>query len=230
MSDLRDLTTLIAKVRQRADMESTQFCTDSEITGYIQDAWRELYDLLVEAVEDYSFTTTSFTISSGNTYSLPGSFYKLRGLDDLSDPNNPVTVRKFLLGERNDYSARDRLAGRFLYSDVFYRIEGGNLVILPSDKAARPYQLMYVPTPTIPVLGADTIDVINGFDKYIIADAAMQCLTKEESDITAVKAEKAYQLERITKMRASRDQNLPERVTRVRSSRSNWWGMASDDL
>jgi hypothetical protein len=219
MADLVTLLTLRTKARERADMIGSQFVTDSELNGYIANSYKHLYDLLVDAVEDYNLLSASFTISTGNTFNLPATFYKLRGLDDLTDSSNPRTVRKFMFAERNDYLAVDRMSWAPEFSDVMYRIEGNTVAILPPERAKKTFSLWYVPTPTIPVADGDTVDVINGFDEFIIVDAAIKCLIKEESDTRALERIKSEQLSRIETMKKNRDQNLPEKVSRVRTRR-----------
>lgn len=219
MSDLVTLLTLRTKARERADMEGSQFVTDTTLNGYITDSYKELYDLLVDAVEDYNLTASTQTISSGNSFAVPSNFYKFRGLDDMTDSSNPRTVKKFMFAERNHYACINRAYWRDEFSDVVYRLEGNNVVILPPDTAGRTYQLWYVSTPVLPTIDADTVDVINGFDEYIIVDAAIKCLIKEESDIRPLSKQKSDMLDRIERMKSNRDQGSPEKVTRVRSRR-----------
>lgn len=221
MTDTISLSTLRTNVRQRADMVSSLFVTDAELNGYIQASYKELYDILVDAVEDYNLSTSTLTISSGSTFPLPTDFYKLRGIDDLQDTSNPRTVRKFMLSERNDYLLIDRVALATEFSDVVYRLTGSTVQILPVDSAKRTYKIWYVPLPTVPAADGDTIDAINGFDEYVTVDAAIKCKLKEESNVTDLTRAKAALYERITRMKSNRDENLPDKVSRVRNKRLN---------
>lgn len=219
MTDTITLATMRTNVRQRADMVSSLFVTDAEVNGYIQESYKELYDLITEAYEDYNLSNSSFTISSGNTASLPATLYKIRGLDDMSDASNPRTVRRYMFHERNDYGLADRLSLSSDYSDVLYTTSGSTLYIVPSDRAARAYRIWFVPLPTVPAIDSDTIDAINGWAEYITIDAAIKCKIKEESDTAALERAKKNAYERITRMRSNRDQNLPAKVSRVRNRR-----------
>lgn len=219
MTDTISLLNLRTKVRQRADMVSSLFVTDAELTGYVQDSYKELYDLLVDSVEDYNLSSSTISITSGNSMPLPTDHYKLRGVDDLTDISNPRTIRKFMFGERNDYLFSERLALGAEFSDLMYRIEGSTIVILPPDRATRSYKVWYVPLPIVPALDADTIDAINGFDEYVVIDAAIKCKIKEESSVTDLNTAKKNIYERILRMRNNRDQNIPEKVTRIRNRR-----------
>ena len=220
MSDTLTVTQLITKVRERADMLNSQFVTDTEITGYIDYSYKELYDLLVESVEDYNLSSASFTIASGsNTYSLPSDFYKLRGLDDLTNPSRPRSVRKFAFNERNDFTVDGLTLSSYEYSDVTYRVTGSVLTLMPPENAAKNYLLWYVPKASTLSSGSDTADGVQGWLEYVIVDAAIKCKIKEESDISDLERAKKNLNERIVRLRHNRDQALPEKVSRVRNRR-----------
>ncbi len=65
---LKDLRT---RTRQRADMVYSQFVSDAELNNYLNDALKELYDLLIQANVDYYQETLNFTIAAA---SLPIPF------------------------------------------------------------------------------------------------------------------------------------------------------------
>ena len=56
------LAALISQVRQRADMESSTFVSDSEIRTWLNSALAELHDIMVMAFEDYYVKTKSYTL------------------------------------------------------------------------------------------------------------------------------------------------------------------------
>jgi hypothetical protein len=218
MADTLTLLQLRTRARERADMVNSSFVTDTELTGYINSSYQEFYDLLTNAVEDYNISTSSFTIASGNTQAAPSDFYKVRGIDDMTDPSNPLPVRLFNFNERNDYSQRTLLPYRL--STVSYRILGSNLTFLPDTQAQRPYKLWYVPIATPLVLDADTAAGINGWLEYVVVDAAIKMLIKEESDTKVLYRVKKDLIDRIEAMRTKRDQSLPEKISRVRTRSS----------
>lgn len=219
MADTLTLLQVRTQARQRANMENSSFVTDSELNDYINSSYKEFYDLLVDAVEDYNITEFSFSITSGNTQALPATHYKFRGLDDLSDVNEPKTVRKYNWNERNDYNSSLLLGGNDKFSDVVYRIIGDNIVILPPGRAARAYKLYYTPYPSTLVADGSTLVGINGWLEYVIVDVAIKCLIKEESDIRPLTSIKNALAGRIESMKANRDQGQPEKISRIRSRR-----------
>lgn len=201
------------KVRQRANMENSTFVSDPELDGYINASYGELYDILVSRFEDYFVQTATFTISSGNSSPLPANYYKTRGVDFQLSPNEWSTLRKWNFEERNRI---DRARTRLLTgaNDRVYRIVGGNVLILPEDKAPGTYRHWFIPRFTPLVLDTDVMGDVLDFEEYVVVDPAMKCLIKEESDIQALMVIKQGLKARIEAMSSNRDTE-PERITDV---------------
>ena len=212
------LTTLITRVRQRADMENTKFVTDTEITTFINASYKELYGILVQKFEDYNVTSSTFTISSGNTSALPSDFFKLIGLD-MSIGGRYVPLRKFNFNERN----RTGVGYRSARPIVTYRILGSNFYLAPESQALGSYKAWYVPTVTELSAGSDELSGVNGWEEYVVIDAAIKCLVKEESDITPLQLAKTAMLKRIEEEAQNRDAGTPERITDVTYADDEEW-------
>ena len=215
------LATLRDRVRQRSDMEQKEgFISDSELNQYISDSYAELYDLLVSRFEDYYVADPlEFSISSGSTYALPSDFYKILGLDRALSGTEYYTVRPFVFEDRNRRRIADRLRG--VYPQVRYRIVGDNIRISPEDQATGDYRLWYVPSHTALSSDSDTVDSIvtrNGWEEYIIVDASIKCLQKEESDVSVLFAQKQDLIKRIEEMAQNRDAGETDRITDVTMS------------
>jgi hypothetical protein len=183
------LASLRSQAQQRADMENTDFLTDAEWNVNINNSATELYDLLTTVFEDYYFQTSSITTTGTDSYPLPASFYKLLGVDQVFSSGQSGTVKPFQFGERNSYRA---------YSGT------GEVLTLSF-------------IPIMPALSgdSDTFDGINGWEEYIVIDAAIKALLKEESDISALMAQKAAITKRINECAPNRDAGMPDRVTDV---------------
>jgi hypothetical protein len=226
------LSELRTQVRQRANMENSQFVTDAELLLYINASYGELYDILVSRFEDYYLKSDpvtglppTFTLSGGTyTYALPSDLYKLRGLDvQVSGATDWATIPRFNFDERNSISRTVNRLQMGLKS-LSYRVIGSKLYVLPEDQAAGTYRLWYIPRLTKLAVDADDVaGTVMDFEEYIIVDAAMKCLLKEESDVTVLMAVKEQLRQRILAMSANRDAGSPERVADVR-------GFRSDDL
>jgi hypothetical protein len=210
------LAELITAARQRADMVNSTFIQDAEWTSYINSSYAELYDILVSRFEDYFTAIQNFTISTGNTYTLPAALYKIRGIDFSLTSDSWATLRKYNFDERNrvDNSQARTLRGNF---DRQYRVMGSKLYILPEGSATGSYRLWYIPRFTPLVSSTDEASNVLDFEEYIVVDAAIKALIKEESDTQVLMVIKQQLKDRIEAMAANRD-TQPERIADVTSS------------
>ena len=142
MTDFVALNTLRDEARQRADQINSEFVTDAELNGYLNNSWSELYDILVSKYnDDYFLTSTSITVTSGtDTYSLPSDFYKARGVDLNINTNQNTPLQRYNFADRT----RDSLV-RYA-RDVKYRIQANNIVFAPSP-SNNTATLWYIPHP-----------------------------------------------------------------------------------
>ena len=215
---LYTLANLRTLARQESDNTNSTFVSDAEFNRYIQGSYNELYGLIVEAYgDDYFIQTPSagyqFTTDGTNSrFALPAAFFKLRGVDlQTQTPSQWTTLKPFTMAERN------RLSG---YSS-------------PIPMAGQVLQVLYTPLPTLPTQDADTIDGVNGWEEYIIIDAAIKALRKEEADVSALMAAKRDMIRRLESETQNRDSGMPHRVSdtslrsrggmRYRLDGSNLW-------
>jgi hypothetical protein len=200
------------QVRQRADMVGSNFCTDPEIDGYLNKSITKLYDLLVKNYgEDYYTDPTPSTISvvaGTDTYSLPTTFYKLSGMD-VQVGSLWVPIHKYGMGNRN------RAQEGKLVRDARYRLLSNKIRFTPIPTASHTVRLWQIPAPTKLVADADTFDGIAGWEEFAIVDAAIKCLSKEESDTSALMVEKKELEDRIISLSANRDIVEAERITDI---------------
>ncbi len=213
------LLELRTQARQRADMVGSNFVSDSELTGYINSAIAELYDLLVVNYGEEYFTSAtpqSISVLAGtDVYALPATFYKLSGIDTLVG-SRWVDIKKYQMRQRN------RTQEGTLIKDVRYRMLGSNLRFTPTPTANHSVRLWQVPAPTKLSLDADTFDGISGWEEYVVVVAAIKMLTKEESDVRVLMQEKADLVGRIQSASANRDISEPERVSDIEEDDSEY--------
>lgn len=211
------LLSIRTQARQRADQVNSTFISDAELNSYINNSYAELYDLLVSRFEGYYVKApVTFTIASGaSTYALPSDFYKLKGVDRLLSGNEYYTVQPFNFQERN---RRSRTINRTILgsSDIAYRILGDTLYIVPDDMAPGTYRIWYIPVYTALTTDGSTLDGINGWEEYVVLDAAIKMMIKEETDVTAMLMLKQQLTGRIEAMARNRDEGRPERISDVR--------------
>ena len=216
------LTELLSRVRTRADMVGSDFVTDTELTYWINESIRSLYDMLVKAYgEDYFISSKSFnTVSGQSEYALDASpvsisdFYKLKGVDVVFSTDDVRTLRRFTFRDRNRYSPQATWTSGGAKA-IVYRLQGGKLWLLPAPVGVYAVKVWYVPAFTALATGASTFDGINGWEKWVVAEVARKALMKEESDVSELNQELgAYKVE-IEAMIAVRDVGEEEKATDV---------------
>ena len=232
----KTLAQLRTLIRQRADMEDSNFVTDDEIVGFINQSIAELHDELVTLYEDFYVTKgADITLPAGNPTTLPDDFYKCLGVD-LNTSGIKYRLKPFQFGERNAYNSPVyQTTG---VPNLFYSIRGNELTFIPDSTVSGTANIWYVPQPQQFALGSgdDAVElnakarqIAIGYEEYIILDGAMKCLIKEESDVSTLAALKEQQRQRIVKSAARRDAGEPYRVQDVRSGTLqtnyvNWMG------
>ncbi len=120
------LADLITRCRQRADMVNTQFVTDTEIVGYLNESLGELYDLIIQNAGQEYFLRRCWIEESppaappevspngymvrdaqDGTYAvLPPDFYRLLGVEAFFGTDSvPWMLRPYMFNQRYTNSA-----------------------------------------------------------------------------------------------------------------------------
>jgi hypothetical protein len=204
--------------RQRADMENSEFVSDSELTTYINASLAELHDLLIAAYcEDYVMEEHQFAGDGASLdYPLPANFYKLRGVDVRQGPSSTqwATVKRFNFNRRNEQ--QNAYAWNMLGLPYMeYRLVGSNIRFNRTPDTNLDFRIFYYPRCAKLVDDTDSYDDINQFAEYVVVDAAIKMMQKEESDVRVLAAQKEALRQRIIDMAAGRDANEPASVTDV---------------
>lgn len=185
---------LRTRIRQRANMESSQFVTDTEINDLINVHLTELYDILVEASppdyfsSDYSFNTVAGTVATA----LPSDFRSLIAVYTIPQTDFYRPLRQITDVERARYRA---------------------------PQSAVAMVMRYVPVPPQLTTDADPVtgsfDGVSGWEELIVSMAARDCLMKEESDVSTLDGKIARLTARIESQAAKRNLGSPTYITDV---------------
>ncbi len=197
--------------RQRADMVNSKFVTDAELNTYINASNAELYDLLIASRgENYFVLSYNFTTSiNQDTYALPADFYKLMGVDFVTSSTQAITLKAFRWQERNRF--REPFYNVRNYN-LMYQVRGDDLVFIPTPNGAQQIRLWYIPLPQELTLDTDSFNGINGYEEYVVIDAAIKMRVKEESPVEELLLAKESMRQRILSASAGRDSGEPARV------------------
>lgn len=234
----------------RADKLNSEYLTTDEWNFNINQSATELYDILVTKYgDDYFFAPAlqipltgqnSYPLPDGSNYPINGvnspAIYKLNGVDAnisgaSTGPNAGwIPLARFNWSDRDKYTTYPGQAGALnnIYQ-MAYREMGNQLYIVPTNTSML-IQLWYVPIMTQLLQDTDMLSFsISGWSEYIINDAAMKGMIKEESlqKWNALSAANNLIKERIETTAANRDVGQPNTVSNVRATMgdpgfSNW--------
>jgi len=198
------------QVRDRADLVADNFVLDATLTTWINKSIAELYDLLIQASEDWYLASAPVTVNSGGvSFPVPTGMIRWRGLDRRIGGTDYTHVKKGVFRER------------LTYTEPRYILAGGTVYIYPTTSAPGTYLQWYVPVFTPLAADGDTFDGINGWEEYVIVDVAIKCRVKGEEDASDLFTAKAIQRARIQTMAASRDGSEAPRITDVHADDLN---------
>lgn len=215
------------QARQRADRVNSQFVTDQELNTYIDQSYKELYDLLVQKFGDDYFVATPYTyttVQNQQAYPLPSDFYKLLGTEvalNPLDPNSWVTLRKFEFIQRNLWNFPN-VYTFYGITNLRYRLNGNNLYLVPVPSSGQTIRIWYSPRPNQLINDTDTLDMVSGWEEYIVVDTCIKMMVKEESDVSAFAAQKMALIKRIEEAAENRDVGEPERVSDSKRRNFAW--------
>ena len=187
---------LIIEAQQRCNKEKSNFYTMQELINMASQSYKELYDLLVSAYGDDYYVSVPYSYTTGQNqqlYPLPKDFYKLLLCEvalNPQDPNSYITLRKFNLLQKNLYNYPNVYTFYGL-TNLRYRINGNNLMLVPQTQSGQTVRIWYVPRPSQLVNSNDLVDGVSGWEEYIIADVCIKMLAKEESDTSIFMNQKA---------------------------------------
>jgi len=213
--------------QQRCDRVNSTFVSLTEWNKYITESRKELYDILTLKFGDDYYVATPYTYTLGgnqNLYPLPADFYKLLGVEIALNPGDSlswVTLKKFEFIQRNRWNYPN-VYTFYGVTNLRYRLNGNNIMIVPVPSGGQTLRIWYAPRPSVLMADTDIVDGVSGWEEYIIIDAAIKALAKEESDVSVFMAQKKFMLERIEQAAENRDAGEPEQVSDTKSRNFGW--------
>lgn len=216
------LATLRTRARERADQANSTLVSDSRLNDWINEANQRLHSMVVDALgQQYISSTSTFTtVADQSDYTLPAGFYKLYGVD-LNYNGVTRTLLPYETLERNVYR-ESRLTGAPFVPR--YALIGTSLRLYPIPTAGLTGTILYAPEATVLSGDSDAVTYPNGWERFIVIDAAIQMVIKEESNPNDLRAERERIEQEIERTKEARDLAAPKRV--VDTSMADlevWW-------
>lgn len=216
MTTLQSLLTLL---RQRTSMETSQFCTDDELTTYINNSLALLDGILISKFSDYKMNQATLSTTT-DELQLPLDFLKFRGLDILTaDGSANITLEPFEFKNRNKEV--------FVFNQIKYRLQGNKIKLIPVQLASQYQYLLYYTPDYIPLVNlTDTLQAYmdsQAWSEYAIVDSAVKVCAKQNLDPSTFMAQAQELKDHITKLSApNRNQGDPVSIVDSRTYATDW--------
>lgn len=197
------LATMRDDVLVEADLQLGQVDTDV-VDRMLNEQLGELHELIVQSYEGYYSASADFTLTTGeDAEDLPIDFYQATDLEDLTDPNNPVSLGTFEFKDRN----RDQLSAKR------WCVHGGQILIRPTGSAPGNYRFTYVPS-FQDLNPADDFDSPNNWYIYAVLGVAIRLRSAQELSAGDLQDRQKAIVQRIAN--AARKRQGPRKVRDVR--------------
>lgn len=195
------LTELISRVRERADMEYGNFCSDDEITHYLNDEIFDLYAKMVNVDDGKLFATVSPTLVKigNNAYQLPSNFMRLVDVSIYTGsrwvPAYEADSQDYLNLLSRQYDG-DHDVRYFLQLN---QDQGRYELFLFPAKAVSKIGVRYVKEAPRLTLGTDTLKWPSNWHEAVVLGAVVKCLEKEESEAAHIELQQEKATARVLK-------------------------------
>jgi hypothetical protein len=222
------LATLCERVLQRGNLEgASAFIKPFELVDLVNGSIAEWVDEVRGTTWNGTYSRSSQRIATTNgtqRYALAGDFLSLLSVDISIAGGAPViSARAYQEEQRNAF--RSTILGAWgLSNPIYYQVQGTDISFIPVPQGAYAVTINYVPTSPVLADPSDTIDSINGWEEFIVLDAAIKCLIKagEAETVPILSQRLEQQRQRIRAMAPRRDHQFAERVHVVENSSSGW--------
>jgi hypothetical protein len=215
MTDTATASVLMTQVRQHTDTENDANITDAFLLSLIDKSYNKLYrQIATEYAGYFDVEDSSKSLIVGQRlYALAADFMHLRGVD-LVEGGERVTLGRIGFGERNRRTNDPRFVFRWpgLRTNYAYLTQKNDLRIDPVPNTTQQIIMTYVPRPTRITNSADTFDVIAGFEDFIVYDASVSVLGKQERDVSVMAAQRQDALQLIIQTVSPRETGDPIQV------------------
>ena len=201
---------LSTKARERSDMVDSEFVTPAELRGYISASFTELYDMLIKTGLSY-FESEDTIVTDGilSRFPLPADYYGTIGVDRDDGTGHRFMLHEFMVTERNRFQVQSTGFA------IGYRVVGNELELLPRPPIGQTYQHLFVPAPADLTDDTDIVDGVSGWEEFIVVDAAIKMLLKEETSAVPLERERVRLIDRIQEASENRALATPRRVVDV---------------
>lgn len=217
MSRTVTLALLRSQIREMADNQDVgddQSVTDTRLNEMINASYGIWQGMLAKAVPERFEAVDTITGDGSSGYNLPADYVTTLAVEYQTDTNDYIDLRRVMFNERNMFSGQ-ATSGQALG----YRVNATQVLLLPPPSSGT-YRHIYTTMADVLAADGDTVDGINGWEKWLVLDVAIQLLLKEESDVGQFVQERNKIQFDMKEAGNDRNSAAPRRVVDVRSRRA----------
>ncbi len=201
------------RARERADMVNSDFVSAAEVTRYCEKAFQEWIGILLTKEPDLLVTK-----STGNAnpppdfFQLPSHYKALRRIRHVDS----YSLRRAELQEMEVLSfngRRGKPTHYYLYNGYTNPQPLSQIVFLPYPDRVYPVEVWFIPSLSLADVINGGLNLIAGWDEYVVLTAAMKMKDKEESDVSVLVGERTTLLEATIAQITAQDTGEPGRMT-----------------
>ena len=180
------------------------------VMAFINKSITSLDDRITEKVQDFRLASSSLSVALGDTVTaLPLTFYKLRNIYTTVDGIR-YRILPFKLQEDSAlYNQGLAFSGE---TNFHYTLFGDNIRWSPAADKAYTVVIDYVRKSPSYAATSDTVDFINGWDRYVQYDVAALILEMEGLDSSAFRSRAMQEMQGILGAATARNQADPDHV------------------
>lgn len=200
---------------------TSSFWGDGILTTYHNLVQQEVQQEVIQSFEDYYVTQTTINVVGGvAAYTLPTDMIKLKRVEDLRDPNDPVEILPIKWSERG--SDVDLLVQSSILWGGGYYFRGNQIVfdVTPNFTQGSAVTLSYVQRIADVTAATSTSAIPAEHHRVLVWGIVKLALFQQQSDTTLAVREYERQLDMMKKQIENRQIQRPRRVARTKGS----WG------
>jgi hypothetical protein len=187
----RTLAEMRAEVRQRADIENSEHVSDTEINRYLNQSWARLWNKVTQ-LDPVTFMDMQHVVTSAGVQE-----YELFPFWRIADAGVLRMNASFREAVRMNRMRPEEMA-LFANEDGgpprVYRVYASDgsdqLQVFPAPDGVYQIRVHFIPPPQQLLEDTQSFDGRAGWEEYVVLDATIKCLLKEESDASAHASER----------------------------------------
>lgn len=213
------LAQMMLRVRRRSNLEgAAAFVPDEEVIDNINTSLSEWWDMVRLTTYQGQIARMIWpivTVANQSAYPLAPNTGSIISVDaNINGQNYAISAMPYQEEQRNMFKLLPFVGWSFGIQSIWYQLQGTNINFLPTPTANYNVVVNYVPTAPLLSAPLDVFNSINGWEEWIVLDAAIKVLIKDgQSEMLSILQARAdSQKERILHAAAQMDMNASEGV------------------